>query len=336
MRRHKRAASDKERPVPRLSIVIPCLGGAADFDGTLVSVLQNRPRDCEVIVAHTQAYDDPYALSNEVTFLHVRGSTIVELLNAAIDEAAGVVVHVVGCGLTVEEGWTEPAIAHFDDHEIAAVTPVILHAESGAVVAAGVRWSAGGCRHVVANPRVMERGTFRLRAKILGPTLWAGFYRRELLAALGGFDVSLGDGVADVAAAFDLRALGGIHVLEPDSQILQQGELPTLAGRPFSDGRAAERLFWRDRSQSSSLVAAALHPFAIVRNLTGQRSAARLMMNLAGRLAACIEFGGAQRQEARLIEASELLREQAAERQAQSSSRRFSANQESSARRRAA
>src|SRR5436305_571247 len=44
-------AATRIRPVPRLSIIIPCLGGAAEFDGTLVSVLQNRPADCEVLVA---------------------------------------------------------------------------------------------------------------------------------------------------------------------------------------------------------------------------------------------------------------------------------------------
>ena len=74
---------DKDRPVPRLSIVIPCLGGAADFDGTLVSVLQNRPADCEVLVLHTEPYDDPYGLRNEVRFMESRGS-LVDLLNVAV------------------------------------------------------------------------------------------------------------------------------------------------------------------------------------------------------------------------------------------------------------
>ena len=66
----RKVLRDKERPVPRLSIIIPCLGGGAEFDGTLVSVLQNRPADCEVIVAHTDDYGDPYALRGEVEFVH--------------------------------------------------------------------------------------------------------------------------------------------------------------------------------------------------------------------------------------------------------------------------
>src|SRR3954469_4194264 len=73
---------DKERRVPRLSIVIPCLGGAADFDATLVSVLQNRPGDCEVLVAHSEPYDDPYRLHGEVHFIHVEEHSTVGLLNA--------------------------------------------------------------------------------------------------------------------------------------------------------------------------------------------------------------------------------------------------------------
>jgi len=58
--------------VPRLSIVIPCLGGAAEFDATLVSVLQHRPADCEVLVIHNEPYDDPYALGHEVRFVECR------------------------------------------------------------------------------------------------------------------------------------------------------------------------------------------------------------------------------------------------------------------------
>jgi hypothetical protein len=93
------AEFDKERPVPRLSIVIPCLGGAAEFDGTLVSVLQNRPADCEVLVVHTAAYDDPYQLGEEVQFLRASSRSLVELINSACQHATGEIVHLVGCGL---------------------------------------------------------------------------------------------------------------------------------------------------------------------------------------------------------------------------------------------
>src|SRR5947207_15332600 len=101
---------DKDRPVPRLSIIIPCLGGAAEFDGTLVSVLQNRPADCEVLVAHSEPYSDPYALRGEVYFVESPAGSIVELLNAALDATSGEVVHIVGCGIEATEAWAEGAL----------------------------------------------------------------------------------------------------------------------------------------------------------------------------------------------------------------------------------
>jgi hypothetical protein len=78
--------------------VIPCQGGAAEFDGTLVSVLQNRPADCEIVVVHRDPYDDPYGLGSEVRFIRSDGHQLVGLANLGIEQARGEVVHLLGCG----------------------------------------------------------------------------------------------------------------------------------------------------------------------------------------------------------------------------------------------
>jgi hypothetical protein len=124
---------DKEvSPVPRLTILIPCLGGAAQFDSTLVSVLQNRPPQAEVLVVHTEEYDDPYDLRGEVCFLHCPSeATIAGLINAGTGAATGHIIHVLTCGLEVEEGWTAAAIAHFSDEDVAAVSPAIVGPDRG-------------------------------------------------------------------------------------------------------------------------------------------------------------------------------------------------------------
>ena len=140
-------------------------GRPAEFDGTLVSVLQNRPADCEVIVAHTDHYDDPYALRGEVHFLHAQAASIVELLNIALDQTTGDVVHIIGCGLEVREGWTTAALQHFDDPDVACVSPIV-NDESGTLVAAGIRCSLAGTRRVIADSRVVSRGGGRLRATL--------------------------------------------------------------------------------------------------------------------------------------------------------------------------
>src|SRR6186997_2704558 len=94
------AGFDKEGPVPRLTILIPCVGGAAEFDATLVSVLQHRPADCEVLLVHTEPYDDPYELGREVQFLRGgRGAGLVELVNEGIATAPSDIVHILGCGI---------------------------------------------------------------------------------------------------------------------------------------------------------------------------------------------------------------------------------------------
>jgi hypothetical protein len=150
--------------VPRLSIVIPCLGGAAEFDGTLVSVLQNRPKDCEILVVHTEPYDDPYQLSGDVSFLRHPQASLVELVNAALERTAGEIIHIVGCGLEVADGWTADAVAHFDDPEVAAVSPAVLTTD-GSLSSAGIRYTLGGGRRLVTDQRLLRPGTARLRTK---------------------------------------------------------------------------------------------------------------------------------------------------------------------------
>jgi hypothetical protein len=291
--------------VPRLSIVIPCIGGAAEFDGTLVSVLQNRPADCEVLVVHTAPYDDPYSLRSEVRFIESRGGSLCELLNPAIDEAVGEVLHVVGCGLEVTENWTVAAMGHFNDPEVAAVSPVVFKADRKTLAAAGVYWSIGGARRVVTDRRIISPGSGRLRARIHGPTLAAAFYRRDVLVALGGFDVALGDGLADASVALDIQALGRLHVCEPGSQIVRTNDHVNAELNGLAGGRAAERLFWRHAIRRGLSLSVGLHTIAIAADAV--RSGR--LVSLVGRGLGGLEFGAAMRQERRLAEANERLKE---------------------------
>jgi hypothetical protein len=293
--------------VPRLSILIPCLGGAADFDGTLVAVLQHRPADCEVLVIHREAYDDPYGLRGEVEFLRTsRESSLCGLVNAGLAAASGDVVHVLACGLTPQEGWAEPALAHFRDEEVAAVVPALFHADGSRLLAAGVRLSPGGRRCVLADRRLLLRGSGHLRARIGGPTFAAGFFRRDVLLALGGFNVAATDRLADVALALDLAALDLRAELEPASRIVQTADpWQTIPDWPLARGWAAERLFWQQATQIALPLALAAHALAVALDPT----------SLAGRLLALCELGSVRRNAARLAAAADHLRTPANERQ---------------------
>lgn len=291
--------------VPRLSIVIPCVGGAAEFDGTLVSVLQHRPADCEVVVLHTEQYDDPYDLQDEVEFRRSQHQTVVELVNEGLAAVTGDIVHVLGCGVEATEGWADSAIPHFDDPQVATVSPLVMAAGGAEITSAGVRYSLGGTRRVVTDRRLLLPGTSRLKASILGPALTAGFYRRDILVALDGFDSKVGDRFADIDLALSLQALEQLNVCEPASRVIAASEPQPRGAQRFALGRQAQRLFWRHRSSGAAL---ALHPVSICLDLLSQGLASGLA-TLAGRAVATLERGAARAQQERISQARQRLQE---------------------------
>jgi len=293
------------------------LGGAADFDATLVSVLQHRPADCEVLVIHSESYDDPYALGHEVRFIERRSDSLAGLVNAGLEAARGQVLHVVGCGLEATEHWTEAALGHFADPDVAAVSPII-HANDGeSLVAAGLAWTLGGARTVIRDSRIISAGSGRRKASILGPTLAAAFYRREVLIALCGFDAAVGDELADVSLALDMRAIGRLHVCETSSKLIEHRPRPAVASRGFGSGLAKERLFWRHASARGLAVSLGLHAPSVASDILRQLPSLSVLSSLVGRCAALVDFGALERHERHLAAALEQLRSLAAERKAE-------------------
>lgn len=113
--------------MPRLSIVIPVLGDPRQFESTLVSVLENRPEDCQILLALNRPYDDPYQLSGEVEFVRLPPEAgWVEELNAAWARCRAEVVHVLSCGVLAASGWTEQPLAAFGDPQTVSVAPLIV------------------------------------------------------------------------------------------------------------------------------------------------------------------------------------------------------------------
>ena len=291
--------------MPRLSIVIPCLGGAAEFDGTLVSVLQHRPANCEVLVVHSEPYDDPYELRGEVVFLHREGRSLVELVNAALEETTGEIIHVLGCGLEATENWTAPAIAHFADPEVAAVAPIVLAADRERLIAAGVRWTLGGARRAVNDRRILTPGSGRLRAQVIAPMLTAGFYRREVLAALDGFEEAMGDLLADVAYGLSLQTLERLTVVEPAAQVICRAEPVTASCSSLTLGKVREQLFWRAAAERGLARSLALHAALV----SGEALSRSGLIGLLGRGLGLLTFGASSQYRAVLESARSRLAE---------------------------
>ena len=296
--------------MPRLSIVIPSLGGAEEFEATLASVLQNRPADCEVLVVHRGAYNDPYALAGEVRFLQADEDSLVGQMNAALRHAVGTIVHFLRCGLETTEGWAEAPLAHFANPDVGAVVPLVLAQDRQTLRAAGIRWTRGGRRQVVADPRIIQPGHGRLRAGILGPTLLAGFYRREVLCALDGFDRRMGDILADAEMALALRDLELRVVCEPACHLIQVQPVADAPSAIFNLGWAQEHLFWRSVPRPVDPLALAWHGLTVAGSILrhAMRGAALFaMQEFAGRLTAACDVELVRRHQKRLARAAQRL-----------------------------
>jgi hypothetical protein len=278
----------RKHPVPRLSILIPALGDG-DFEDTLASVLQHRPDDSEVIVAHARPYDDPYRLSGEVCFVaRPKARQKVDLLNAGFEAARSSIVHVVQCGLTVGEGWTESAVEHFADEQIASVAPVIIDADSPRrIVAAGQAYSSWGRVSACCAGRKLDRKL--PSSDIIGPTLAAGFYRRSWWRLIR-WDESLGDDFADAHFNLTIAELGGQTALASDCILRSADHTGLTADEPygFATARQAERLFWSHLRHDPTLATLSSRAVLMLGEallaLPGPRAATGLLGRLMGLL----------------------------------------------------
>ncbi len=171
----------KFSPIPRLSIVVPVGQSLTAFETTLISVLENRPENCEVLVCHDGRYDDPFDLQDEVKFVVGASNALVELTRVGASAAMGRFVHVIADGIKATEGWTDAAIEKFESFDVGIVAPVIRSEATGRIVAAG--WHDGAdrlCKPFAAG----KSDTPKPNRKKIGAMIQASFWRRDLLSSL--------------------------------------------------------------------------------------------------------------------------------------------------------
>lgn len=272
----------------RLSIVIPALRRVELLENSLVSVLQNRPADAEILIVHTEPYDDPHGLEGEVRFIAAdRRASLVETANVGFAASRAPVVHLLDCGAEVTEGWTDEPLQHFADPRVAAVASLVLDLHNPKrALSAGVGYSRGGRakNRAAGRPAAMAA---RTATRVLGPSRMAAFYRKSLLDAAGGFEPSVGDTLADVDLALRIRALDMECRFEPQS--LVYAEQPAAPAPGFAVSRAAERLFRRHAGQFGWTSSLALHPFTVTHDIMRSMPRISAIAGLFGRLAAWLE-----------------------------------------------
>jgi hypothetical protein len=281
-------------PVPRLSIVIPALGSTDLLESGLLSVLENRPADTEVLVINGCGYQDPYELAGEVRFLvPERGCGLVESLNSALAQTAGEVVHILECGASVAPGWTDAALAHFADPQTVVVAPLVTASvlEQPRIVSAGLDYHPGGA--VVCRGAGSSADSVPQASAVLGCSIRAGFLRRDAWDRVGRFDPAMGPELADVELALRLRAAGGRAVYEPASHVAVASAASDTSGLwgEFQSGRRNERLFWRGAKVTGWLRALSWHPWVAGVESLRRLGGGRMALHLAGRMWACLEWG---------------------------------------------
>jgi hypothetical protein len=187
--------------VPRISIVIAHHNDQR-LEDTLLSVLENRPRDCEIIVAHDGSYADPYHLADEVLFVQTNdGASRVGKLNEALYAACAPVVHILAEGVQVTDGWCEGPVETIQQQLACAVAPLLQTTDGRTTTYAGLDGE------LLAKRRLQVVKNHRAPSTCAGPLLAAGFYSRRLLLGLGGIFEAVDSQVADVDLALCMQQL---------------------------------------------------------------------------------------------------------------------------------
>jgi len=284
-----------------LSIVIPTPGDTVALEETLLSVLENRPEGCEVVVALDCDYADPWNLADEVRFVRApAGTGLVGCVTAGVEASGGDVVHLLAAGWKATPGWTDAAVARFEDASTGAVIPLGFDgAAPDRVVSAGVKYKRGGRRVALTRPGTGTTaavgsgadgrvGARRPRWPVVGPRLEAGFWRADLVRdAGGGFSAACGERLADVDMAVTLAARGMSAVVEEGSRVVVGAEPAWERG--FRSGLHGERLFWRSLAGRSFLPSFLLHVIEVIRHTIVSAPLGTVPM-LLGRLVGACQF----------------------------------------------
>lgn len=189
--------------MPRLTIIIPHRLSDERLEATLVSVLENRPEESEVIVVHDGTYSDSYNISDEAVLIQGEpGASTTQLLNTATRHANAQVVSVVLDGVTVLPGWADGINLAFEDPAVACLA---VNSDSVEDRRAGITpVTRASAKSAISSRLDASLGS----AQYAGPSLACGFYRRSALQELGGWNERLSVAAADVELAWLMQSVG--------------------------------------------------------------------------------------------------------------------------------
>lgn len=184
--------------MPRLSLIVPFQCDSQALENTLVSVLELRSPDDELLIVHRGEYQDPYGLQgNEAKVLETPASTsLAEQLNIAIQNATGDVLQVVLPGTVLEHDWCVDALAAFDELDVD-------------MIALGVSGSgANSLQYGFEADLIPQRRATGEASKIAGPLLAGTMIRRSAIECLGGWNTKIPGDLIDFELCLMAKLLG--------------------------------------------------------------------------------------------------------------------------------
>ncbi len=223
------------------------MGDLPRFEDTLVSVLENRPERSEIIVVTSGPYDDPYNLGTEVVFVEAPAeASLLECLAAGLAASHAAVVHVLAAGVEATPGWAEPALARFDDPEVAAVAPLVVDRNRPQrVLSAGLRYTTGGAVRRIDAGRLVNHIAAG-DGLLCGPEVLSAFYRREALTTIASLPNHTCPQAVAIELALALRRNGYRCVQEPQC-------LTTAARQLYDDRGGCARVLPKNGSFAAGL-----------------------------------------------------------------------------------
>ena len=225
----------------KLTIIVPYNGVPTSLEDTLVSILENRPAESEIIVSLNAPYENHYDLQEEeVIFVQNEDASRMfeTAVETAVGRAEGSMLHIVPCGSRVKAGWADAAVRLFDDESVTCVIPLLWKMageDAGAVLTQGFQFSYTGDLFPV-------RGEMAIKTHVPHP--FGVFFRRKSYVAAGGLDLTFGGTLSVVDLALRTKKNGGKIVATGDSALSVPGEMLYPDG-PEKTCRQIKRLFWR-------------------------------------------------------------------------------------------
>jgi hypothetical protein len=236
----------------RYSVIVPVVGQPSALDDTLASILRDMPDGSEVILVHDGTFEDTYNICEELTLVDAGTKRLSSQFAAAFEQSSGDVIAVVRPGVELPEGWGGIVKDKFSDPSIGSAVPIIVgHTKPDQIVCAGVKTNYHYRRMLVGQGNKLAQRVFG-RLKPLGPTSWAGFYRRSTLAMIGDLDLKLEDQYFDLDLALTLGAMGYSSVTIPECVCLVERPAAIIREAEKAHGLSAQRSIARHAGHESA------------------------------------------------------------------------------------